>query len=133
MRRVDSSLARADQCLEAGSLVDCCSSRAELRPKKRRKVTAHVAEHPVELLWYTFGSGAIIGKDGSDYQLSGSVGQWDAADAWALSVVQLKLPGGVLGLTRDALGNLVFSDRLEADAGNVDSPDWIGLVASWKK
>jgi hypothetical protein len=87
----------------------------------------------VELLWYTFGSGAIIGKDGSDYQLSGSVGQWDAADAWALSVVQLKLPGGVLGLTRDALGNLVFSDRLEADAGNVDSPDWIGLVASWKK
>ena len=66
--------------------------------------------------WWTIDSGGIMeSSDASgDWQLAGTIGQWDASAARELSGGQWRLTGGFWGLTLEELGDLLFGDRFES-------------------
>ena len=68
--------------------------------------------------WWTIDSGGIIESQSADEQwtLSGTIGQWDATEARALSGGQWRLTGGFWGLTLEELADFLFRDRFEQDS-----------------
>lgn len=73
---------------------------------------------PYCINWWTIDSGGIIESQSADEQwtLSGTIGQWDATEARALSGGQWRLTGGFWGLTLEELADLLFRDRFQQDS-----------------
>ena len=69
--------------------------------------------------WYTMDSGGVIlsddGSESPEWQLSGTVGQWEATEARASSGGDWQLTGGFWGLTLEELADVLFQDRFEED------------------
>jgi hypothetical protein len=68
--------------------------------------------------WWTIDSGGTMeATDGTEdgWKLSGTIGQWDATEARALSGGQWRLTGGFWGLTLEELADLLFRDRFQQD------------------
>ena len=67
--------------------------------------------------WWNISSGGVIESESGDGQwtLSGTIGQWEATEARALSGGQWRLTGGFWGLTLEELADLLFRDRFEPD------------------
>lgn len=78
--------------------------------------TADGARQVFNIPWYSVSSGGTLKSSVDHFELSGTIGQWDATEARSLSGGQWKLTGGFWGLTLEALGDLLFSDRFEIDA-----------------
>lgn len=76
-------------------------------------VTGAVAGDDFSIDWYTVDSGGEMFTAGGDFELSGTIGQWDASEARALSNGQWTLTGGFWGLTLEELADLLFSDRFQ--------------------
>lgn len=64
---------------------------------------------------WTIASGGIMHSQSDDgqWQLSGTIGQWEATEARELSGGQWRLTGGFWGDILEALGGFIFSDRFE--------------------
>lgn len=65
--------------------------------------------------WYSVDSGGEMTAEGGEFELSGTIGQWDASEARQLSGGDWRLTGGFWGLTLEELTDLLFSDRFEAE------------------
>lgn len=67
---------------------------------------------------WVIASGGVIETESDDQQwkLSGTIGQWEATEARALSGGPWRLTGGFWGLSPEELANLLFRDRFEAEA-----------------
>lgn len=65
--------------------------------------------------WYSIDSGGEMFSSGGEFELSGTIGQWDATEARQLSGGDWRLTGGFWGLTLGELASLLFSDRFEAE------------------
>ncbi len=65
--------------------------------------------------WWSIDSGGEMSSESGDgqWQLSGTVGQWDATPARELSGGEWRLTGGLWGLTLEELADRLFSDRFE--------------------
>lgn len=68
--------------------------------------------------WWTIDSGGITESQSNDGQwtLSGTIGQWDATEARALSGGQWRLTGGFWGMTLEELADFLFRDRFEQNS-----------------
>lgn len=68
--------------------------------------------------WSTIDSGGIIESESGDgqWKLSGTIGQWDATEARALTGANWRLTGGFWGLTLEELADLLFRDRFEEES-----------------
>lgn len=65
--------------------------------------------------WYTIDAGGELFSSSDDFELSGTLGQWDATETRRLSGGDWQLTGGFWGLTPDELADLLFSDRFEQE------------------
>ena len=67
--------------------------------------------------WHSIASGGVIEAESTDgqWQLSGTIGQWEATEARALSGSHWRLTGGFWSLSLEELSDLLFRDRFEAD------------------
>ena len=67
--------------------------------------------------WYGISSGGTMLTESDDQQwtLSGTIGQWDASEARALSGGGWRLTGGFWGLSLQELVDGLFRDRFEED------------------
>ena len=66
--------------------------------------------------WWTIDSGGTIEPLTSEqWTLSGTIGQWDATEARALSGGQWRLTGGFWGMTLEELADFLFRDRFQQD------------------
>ena len=76
-----------------------------------------LAEDDWSIDWYTISAGGEIHAEPDDgqWQLSGTIGQWDATEARALSGGSWRLTGGFWGLTLEELADLLFRDRFEGN------------------
>ncbi len=68
--------------------------------------------------WYTINAsgGIILSDDGDDppqWQLSGTIGQWEATEARELSGDAWRLTGGFWSQTLEELADRLFRDRFE--------------------
>ncbi|RFF27568.1 MULTISPECIES: hypothetical protein [unclassified Wenzhouxiangella] len=65
--------------------------------------------------WWSIDSGGEMFSQSGDghWQLSGTVGQWDATPARELSGGEWRLTGGLWGLTLEELADRLFDDRFE--------------------
>lgn len=63
--------------------------------------------------WYTVDGGGEMFSAGGEFELSGTLGQWDASQTRELSGGHWKLTGGFWGLTLEELADLLFSDRFD--------------------
>lgn len=62
---------------------------------------------------YVIASGGVIESAGGDWTLSGTVGQWEATEARALTGGQWRLTGGFWGFSLGELEDFLFRDRFE--------------------
>ncbi len=71
---------------------------------------------------WTIAGGGTMEAEGGEWQLAGTIGQWEASEARALSGGQWQLTGGFWGLTLEELADFLFQDRFEAstDTNNVE-------------
>ncbi len=71
--------------------------------------------------WHTIDSGGVIeaddGNDPPQWQLSGTIGQWDATEAREFTGGEWRLTGGFWALTLEELADMLFRDRFEDDQG----------------
>ena len=76
---------------------------------------AHAQDYSID--WYTIDSGGVMQSESGDgqWQLSGTIGQWDATEARASSGGGWDLTGGFWGLTLEELADLLFRDRFEEE------------------
>ena len=67
--------------------------------------------------WYTIDSGGVMHSEsgGGQWQLAGTIGQWDATEARASSGGGWVLTGGFWSLTLEELADLLFRDRFETE------------------
>ncbi|MGY6554023.1 MAG: hypothetical protein ACXIUM_05830 [Wenzhouxiangella sp.] len=63
--------------------------------------------------WTIAGGGVIEASDGS-WSLSGTIGQWEATEARALSGGAWRLTGGFWGVSLEDLGDILFRDRFQS-------------------
>lgn len=63
--------------------------------------------------WYSIDAGGELFAQGGEFELSGTIGQWDATEARQLSGGDWRLTGGFWGTTLEELADLLFSDRFE--------------------
>lgn len=65
--------------------------------------------------WWTIDSGGKMRSesDDSQWQLSGTIGQWDATAAHELAGGHWRLTGGFWGMTLEELSDALFRDRFE--------------------
>lgn len=70
-----------------------------------------------EITQWTIASGGVIEAESTDsrWKLSGTIGQWEATQARALSGGPRRLTGGFWGLSLEALADLLFRDRFESE------------------
>lgn len=94
-------------------------------------LAASTASAEFEIKQWTIASGGVIDATGGDWQLSGTIGQWEATEARALSGGNWRLTGGFWGSSLEALADLIFGDRFAltssltapADNSTEDPPD----------
>jgi len=68
--------------------------------------------------WYNIdASGGVMLSESDDeqWQLSGTIGQWEATEARASSGGDWYLTGGFWGMTLEELADLLFHDRFEEE------------------
>lgn len=65
--------------------------------------------------WWTIDSGGEMHSESGDgqWQLSGTVGQWDATPARELSGGNWQITGGFWGMSPEELADRLFNDRFE--------------------
>ncbi len=63
---------------------------------------------------WTIAGGGTLEASGGDWQLAGTIGQWEATEARALSGGQWRLTGGFWGFSLEELADFLFQDRFEA-------------------
>ena len=65
--------------------------------------------------WYSIDSGGVMISVSADeeWQLDGTIGQWDATEALELSGNGWQLTGGFWGVNLEELGDVLFRDRVE--------------------
>jgi hypothetical protein len=66
-----------------------------------------------EITQWTIAGGGVIESSGGDWTLSGTIGQWEATEARALSAGPWRLTGGFWGSSQEALGDVIFQDRFQ--------------------
>ena len=75
------------------------------------------AEDEWSIDWHAIDAGGVIlsddGNNPPQWQLSGTIGQWDATKGRELSGGGWDLTGGFWGLTLEELADLLFHDRFE--------------------
>ena len=78
-------------------------------------VSAGSCETEYCINWYSIASGGVIEAESTDgqWKLSGTIGQWEATEARALSGGPWRLTGGFWGLSLEELADLLFRDRFE--------------------
>lgn len=78
-------------------------------------LAAPAAAQDYEITRWTIASGGVMQSQSNDgqWQLSGTIGQWEATEARELSGGQWRLTGGFWADILEALGDLIFSDRFE--------------------
>lgn len=78
-------------------------------------IAAGTCEDEYCINWWTVDNGGEMLSESGDgqWQLSGSVGQWDATAARELSGGQWRLTGGFWGMTLEELADQLFRDRFE--------------------
>lgn len=69
-----------------------------------------------EITRWTIASGGTMESTGGDWNLKGSIGQWEATEPRELSGGQWKLTGGFWADLLQTIGDAVFSDRFEQDS-----------------
>lgn len=62
---------------------------------------------------WTIASGGTMEASGGEWQLAGTIGQWEATQARALSAGGWRLTGGFWGFTLEELADFLFHDRFE--------------------
>ena len=67
---------------------------------------------------WTIAGGGTLESSGGDWQLAGTIGQWEATEARALSGGSWRLTGGFWGFSLEELAEFLFQDRFEASAGD---------------
>ncbi len=67
--------------------------------------------------WYTIDSGGEMFSESADeqWQLSGTIGQWNATGAREHSGGGWQLTGGFWGLTLEEMADVIFRDRFEEE------------------
>ncbi len=65
---------------------------------------------------YVIASGGVIESAGGDWKLSGTVGQWEATEARALTGGPWRMTGGFWGFSLGELEDFLFRDRFEENA-----------------
>jgi hypothetical protein len=79
-----------------------------------------------QITQWTIAGGGTIEASGGDWQLSGTIGQWEATEARALAGGTWRLTGGFWASGLQALSDLLFRDRFETvseiSAGSETSP-----------
>ncbi|QOC21328.1 hypothetical protein IC757_09695 [Wenzhouxiangella sp. AB-CW3] len=69
--------------------------------------------------WTIAGGGTLESESSNgQWQLSGTIGQWEATEARALSGGAWRLTGGFWGYTLEELAEILFQDRFEASSDN---------------
>jgi hypothetical protein len=70
-----------------------------------------------EITQWTIASGGVIEAESTDgqWKLSGTIGQWEATEARALSGGPWRLTGGFWALSLEELADLLFRDRFEGE------------------
>jgi hypothetical protein len=73
---------------------------------------------------WTIAGGGVIESESTDgqWRLSGTIGQWEATEARALSGGQWRLTGGFWGFSLEELSDFLFRDRFEEN-GMTQSAD----------
>jgi len=80
-------------------------------------ISAPVAAQDYEITRWTIASGGTMQSESQDgqWQLSGTIGQWEATEPRELSGGQWKLTGGFWADLLEELGDILFRDRFEQD------------------
>lgn len=66
-----------------------------------------------EITQWTLSAGGTTQATGGDWQLSGTIGQWEATPARALSGGPWRLTGGFWAAKLSELGDLIFKDQFK--------------------
>ena len=81
-------------------------------------LAAGPASAEFEITQWSIAGGGVIEAEGGDWKLSGTIGQWEATSARALSGGGWTLTGGFWGLSLEELGDLIFQDRFQSLNGS---------------
>ena len=76
-------------------------------------LAAPQASADFEITKWTIAGGGMIEAKGGDWTLSGTIGQWEATEARALSGGPWRLTGGFWGSSLEELGDEIFRDRFQ--------------------
>ncbi len=76
-------------------------------------LTATGTAQDYDIDWWTIDGGGEMFSDGGDWQLSGTLGQWDGSESQALTGGQWTLTGGFWPVTVGETDRL-FSDGFES-------------------
>ncbi|TVQ34395.1 MAG: hypothetical protein EA370_10645 [Wenzhouxiangella sp.] len=82
-----------------------------------------------EIKQWSIASGGILNSSGGDWTLSGTIGQWEATEARALSGGGWQLTGGFWGMSLEELADFLFRDRFEGQ-NPFSAPDQSTATAS---
>lgn len=74
-----------------------------------------------EIKQWRIASGGTINSSGGGWTLSGTIGQWEASEARALSGGGWQLTGGFWGMSLEELSDFLFRDRFEGPTRFLDS------------
>ena len=66
-----------------------------------------------QITQWTIAGGGVIEATGGEWTLSGTIGQWEATEARALSGGPWRLTGGFWGPSMEELGDDIFRDRFQ--------------------
>lgn len=96
-------------------------------------LAASPASAEFEITQWTIAGGGVIEASGGEWTLSGTIGQWEATEARALSGGPWRLTGGFWGSTLEELGDDIFRDRFQtmsrsrwfAEPGEASEPEQI--------
>jgi hypothetical protein len=67
---------------------------------------------------WTIAGGGTLEASGGEWRLAGTIGQWEATEARALSGGPWRLTGGFWGFSLEELADFLFQDRFEASTNN---------------
>jgi hypothetical protein len=80
-------------------------------------LAASPASADYQITQWTIAGGGSTEASGGGWQLAGTIGQWEATEARALSGGGWRLTGGFWGFSLQELADLIFSDRFAEISG----------------